>query len=187
MGILRKLAAIAALSFLFAWQAAPAAADPSWRLTPNGWGPVRLGMTRQAVDRLLGAALAGDIEEFGPGCQALAAEAEHPGMFFVFSDNRLATIGVTAANGIRTPRAIAVDSTLDEVRRAYGPVTDMPRGERGWSGTARLQSDWTEYGRQELVYWIGRDRGVRFMSEDGRTLSSIEAGNEMIMLDEGCA
>ncbi len=186
--ILMKFACAASLLAPSVAFAQPSTATVAgWRLTPGGLGPVRIGMARDEVNRLLGVRMVGDSADNAEGCQPLEADRGFRGFFFTFDQaNRLATISARAPARVATPRGIRVGSTIAALRRAYGPVTTMPRGRRGWAGVARLQIDWTDFREPEYVYWQGRDRGIRFRSGNRRTIEQIEGGNALIRLDSGC-
>ena len=64
---MRKIAVLAAAGALLSGAAPPRAQDRSaWRLTPDGLGPVRIGMSRADVTRIVRVPLEG--QELTEGC-----------------------------------------------------------------------------------------------------------------------
>ena len=167
---------VVAVIALFLTAAAPA---PSydWKLTPAGWGPVRIGMNRSQVEKALKVELQGDAFDNEGSCIELFPQSEAlKGTYFMFLDGRLSRISVVEAGKIATPRSIHVGSTADEVRTAYGE---------------KLQAEEHEYlgaPAEYLTYWLKPGKsGVRFETDTGRKVQTIHAGNDSIQLIEGCA
>ncbi|HYG29115.1 MAG TPA: hypothetical protein VD887_02760 [Allosphingosinicella sp.] len=154
--------------------AAPAAAqNAGWRLTPDGYGPIRIGMNRPEIARLVGAPLEG--EEVTEGCLETHAAGGWNGMWFMFEDGRLSRISISARSRVTTPRGIGVGSTEAAVRRAY------PRG---------LRDEEHEYQgapASYLTFWVRPNvRGVRFVTDRSRRVRTIHAGAASIQYVEGC-
>jgi hypothetical protein len=163
-----------ALIALLLAAAAPAVAqNAAWPLTPDGYGPIRIGMSRTEVARLVGAPLEG--EEYTEGCIETHATRGWSGMWFMFEDGRLSRISISARSLARTPRGIGVGASEAVVRRAY------PRG---------LQVEPHHYegppGRY-LTFWLRPNaRGVRFETDRTRRVRTIHAGGPSIQYVEGC-
>ena len=167
-----RIALIAAAAALLA-AAAPAAQDRSgWRITPDGLGPVRIGMSRAEVTRIVGGPLEG--EELTQGCIEMQAARGWQGIGFMFEEGRLTRISIGGATGIQTPRGIAVGASEADVRRAYGP------------GLEREEHTYQEAPAAYLTYWTvpGR-RGVQFETDASRRVRTIHAGGPSIRYVEG--
>ena len=168
-----RFAVIAAAAALLA-AAAPAAQDLSaWRITPDGLGPIRIGMSRAQVTRIVGAPLEG--EEFTEGCIEMQAARGWRGVTFMFEEGRLTRISTGGPTGIRTPRGIVAGASEADVRRAYGP------------GLQREEHTYQDAPAAYLTYWTvpGR-RGVRFETDTARRVDTIHAGGPSIAYVEGC-
>lgn len=172
---MRRIAAAAALVLIAA--APPSLPSYDWKLTPAGWGPVRIGMTRNQASKALNMELQGEAFDNEGSCVELyAPDNALPGMYFMFLDGKLSRISVTDPSKIATPRGIGVGATADEVRKAYGE---------------KLQAEPNHYvdlPAEYLTYWLRPTKsGVRFETDAQRKVEIIHAGNDSIELIEGCA
>ncbi len=148
-----------------------------WKLTPDGWGPVRIGMNRDQVSKALKVELEGDAFDNEGSCIELFPESEElKGSYFMFLDGKLSRISVSEPSHIVTPRGIGVGANADEVRKAYGE---------------KLQAEpnhYLELPAEYLTFWLKPDKsGVRFETDAQRKVEIIHAGNSSIQLIEGCA
>ena len=150
------------------------AAAAAWPLTPDGWGPVRIGMTQAQVARALGVVPRGEPVEPGETCVEQISD-KHPGMWFMFEDGRLTRISIGEHSRVTTPRGIGLGATSAAVRQAY------PKG---------LKAEPHHYeGRpaEYLTYWTqAGKRGVRFEIDARRRVDTIHAGGPSIQYVEGC-
>lgn len=151
------------------------AAPNAWLLTPDGYGPVRIGMTQKQVSAALKIKLEGEPVEPGDQCVEMVPAGPDRGLVFMFESNRLARISIGAPSTIATPRGIRIGSTAADVKRAYGKgVKDEPHHYEG--PVARY-----------LTYWVRPNtRGVRFETNDKLRVQTIHAGGSSIQLVEGC-
>jgi len=154
-------------------------ATPSydWKLTPAGWGPVRVGMTREQTEKALKITLEGEAFDNEGACVEFYSSNEPlAGLYFMFLDGKLSRVSAVEKASIRTPRGMGIGSTADEVRAAYG---------------AKLQTEPHHYEGEPaeyLTYWVKPSKsGVRFETNAERKVQAIHAGNDSIQLIEGCA
>ena len=157
--------------------AAVAAEAPSWRLTPSGWGPARIGMTRAQVTAALHQTLEGDAFDNEGACvELVAADNALPGLYFMFEEGRLTRISATEPSQIATPRGMHVGSTAEEVRQAYGP------------GLSTNPHKYEEPPAEYLTFWLQPGKhGVRFETDMRGKVEAIHAGGPSIQYVEGCA
>jgi hypothetical protein len=168
-------ALIAGLALLLT--AAAPAPTYDWKLTPAGWGPVRIGMTRGQVAKALKTELQGDAFDNEGSCIELFPTSDAlKGTYFMFLDGKLSRISVADSDKIATPRGIHVGSRADEVRTAYGE---------------KLQAEphhYVDLPAEYLTYWLKPAKsGVRFETDAQRKVQIIHVGNDSIQLVEGCA
>ena len=165
---------VAAVALLLT--AAAPAPTYDWKLTPAGWGPVRIGMSRAQVKKTLKVELVGDAFDNEGSCIELyAPNDELPGMYFMFLDGKLSRISAIAPSTLKTPRGIGVGANADDVRKAYGD---------------KLQAEPHHYDGEPaeyLTYWLKPNvSGVRFETDVQRKVETIHVGNDSIQLVEGC-
>ena len=172
-----KLAGLAIAAFLIVI-AAPAPGQVSqssrqgWRLTPNGIGPVRIGMTRAQVESILGEPVTGD--ELTEGCLETVAEGLN-GIGFMFEEDRLTRVSLGSPSRLTTPRGIGVGATEAQVRQAYG------------SGLDSEPHHYVGLPAKYLTFWLSRGRsGVRFETDSAGRVETIHAGTDSIEYVEGC-
>jgi len=174
----------AALAALLAAPAAAQVTTPSvpipartttwaWTLTPSGYGPVRIGMTREEVNRALGVTLTPRADYEEDACESGRTDAL-PGMIFMFEDLKLTRISIYEESRVRTPRGVGIGYSEDEVRRLYPGVQVE---EHTYVGAPGLY----------LTYWlVDGKKGVRFETDQNRKVTSIHAGAGSITYIEGC-
>ena len=147
-----------------------------WRLTPEGYGPARIGMTQAQVSSALRVRLEGEALDDANSCIEMDAPAALPGVYFMFVDRRLSRISLTEPSRATTPRGIGIGATEAQVRRAY------PRGLR------RESHEYAGSPASYLTYWVRPEaRGVRFETDTRRRVTTIHAGSDSITAVEGCA
>lgn len=152
-----------------------AAAQPKWVLTPDGLGPVKMGMTLAEVTKLLGGTMTGAAIESDDICVE-KDNSKLPGVGFMFEDRKLTRISLSADSKIATPRGVRAGMSAAAVRKAY------PKGLLS-EGNAYIDPP-AEY----LTYWtVKGKRGVRFETDEKRKVYVIHAGTGSIQYIEGCA
>lgn len=158
--------------------ATAAVAQPRpWHLTPDGYGPVRLGMTRAQVERALNVRLEGEPVDDANVCIEMGPRAgPHRDLVFMFIQRRLSRIAAGGSSRVTTPRGLSIGATAAQVRRAYGRA--LRAEEHAYLGRP------AEY----LTFWTRPNRrGVRFVTDLNRRTEVVIAGNETIRYIEGCA
>lgn len=157
--------------------AAAPAPSYDWKLTPAGWGPVRIGMNRDQVQRALRDPLEGDAFDNEGSCIELFPESEAlKGSYFMFLDGKLSRISITDPSHIVTPRGIGVGATAEEVRKAYS------------TGLQVEAHHYVDAPAEYLTFWLKpKASGVRFEIESQGKVTIMHAGNDSIELVEGCA
>ena len=157
--------------------AAAPAPTYDWKLTPTGWGPVRIGMNRDQVQKALDDQLEGDAFDNEGSCIELFPQNDAlKGSYFMFLEGKLSRISVSSPSKIATPRGIRVGATADAVREAYGE---------------KLKAEPNHYldlPAEYLTYWLKPEKsGVRFETDAQRNVEIIHAGDASIQYIEGCA
>jgi hypothetical protein len=152
-------------------------------LTAQGFGPLRIGMTRPEVE----AALGKDADPNSVGgpdpdsCDMFRPARAPEGMLVMVEDGVLTSIWLISNAGVVTDRGIGVGAAPADVKKAYGTaLTAQPH---------KYQDAPAEY----LLVWTSADhdspaaRGLKYeVSVDGQ-VTSIAAGGPSIGYVEGCS
>ncbi len=148
-----------------------------WKLTPTGWGPVKMGMTREQVSKALHVQLEGDFFAREGSCIELVdADNVLPGLHFMFEEDKLTRISASEPSAVMTPRGTHVGSTVDEVRKAYG------------AGLKEEPNHYEDAPAEYMTFWLKPDlSGVRFETDMHGKVETIHAGTSSIQYVEGCA
>lgn len=167
---------IGAAVALFLIAAAPAPGY-DWKLTPAGWGPVRIGMSRTQAEKALKMPLQGEAFDNEGSCLELyAPDNALPGMYFMFNEGKLTRISAIAPSTLTTPRGMGIGSSADDVRAAYG--------EKLLAEPHHYEGEPAEY----LTYWLKPEKsGVRFETDAQRKVQTVHVGDGTIQYIEGCA
>jgi hypothetical protein len=158
----------------FALPLAAAAAD-SFAVRYDGVGPVKIGMTKAEVSRVLGESIerspgAGDVE-----CEYLYSPRSMVGMKFMFSRERLARIDVSEG-ATPTEAGIRIGDSIAKIRKAY---------------RARISVAPHHYipepdGKYITVIAPGGRRAIRFETDKGLVVTYYAGRFPEVTFVEGC-
>ena len=151
-------------------------------LTPHGWGPLRIGMSRAEVVAAAGEdanpeAIGGPEPD---RCDEFRPVGVPEGMRLMLEEGRLTRISVARDTSIRTAEGFVVGDAADEIRAAYGPRVEMTPHKYVDAPAAYL-TVWSvppppDSTARGIVYEIGLDARVE----------QIHAGTASIRYVEGC-
>ena len=168
---------------------APPQVDPgtpvasSNTLTAEGYGPLRVGMTRAEVEAALGA-------DSNPGAvggpEPEACDVFHParapeGLNVMVENGRLSRITLMRASTVKTAGGLGLGSTAAQVKAAHADAVVEPH-------------KYVE-GAEYITVWNGgrstngddpASRGVRFETDAAGVVTMIHAGGPSIQLVESC-
>lgn len=152
-----------------------AAGLPPWRLTPDGLGPVRIGMTERAAAHAIGQRIddisSGDADD-DAACH-MATAARLPGATLMFEDGRLTRITLDKP-GFRTADGFGVGASEKALRAFYGARVEVAPAE--YDDEARSLRLWDR----------SRRRGLRYLTDPDRRTTTIHAGTASIDYIENC-
>jgi hypothetical protein len=153
---------------------APAALEPPVRMTLDGVGGVKPGMSVGAVSAAWGLRLRPTYEVRRTCGQAFVGERGLDGYAIFMPRNRFGALFLR--KGAVTGKGIRIGSTLAQLRRAYATLTSWP-------------DRYVHGGRH---YFLRRVRTphwqLRFDVSPAKRVTQIVFGNrESVLLDEGCA
>lgn len=153
-----------------------ALAEPPWQVSPQGLGPIKIGMTVKEVEKVLGTKIT--LDDAASGNEEACATADLPGhnASALFVHRRLSSIELDYQSDVKTTQGIGIGATEAQERAKYpkvqarpDPYDDAPPAKR-------------------MFYWETENvAGVAFAINDQGRVKWISAGDQAIMLDEGCA
>ena len=151
--------------------AAQAKAPPAWRLAPDGFGPLKVGMPFAQVRKLVPELKATPVDlQASSGCDQLPLPG-HPGVALMFVDNALRRIDLFRP-GPRTTRGIQPGDPVERALRTYPGLAGAPRA-------------YEEDDERFLTARSGAN-AIRFETEKGR-IQNIYAGRwAQVQYVEGC-
>lgn len=165
---------------------APAATDLPL-LTPEGLGPLRIGMTQSELTAALGpdsdpAAVGGaDPKQ----CDQFRPARAPQGVLVMMENGRLTRISLIDKSPIRTDRGVGLGSTATAVRGAYKrTVVASPHKYR--DAPSEYLSHWSRKA-QAGDKASATDRGIVFEVDGKGVVDLIHAGGPSIRYVEGCA
>lgn len=162
-----------------------AAGDPV--LTAEGWGPLRIGMTRAEVVAALGEDANPDAVG-GPdpaSCDEFRPERAPDGLLVMIERDRLTRISAIRDADLKTDRSFGIGDNADGIAAAYGAQARR-EPHKYEPAPAEYITVWSRGGgdgyvenpdARGLVYEIGQDG----------TVKAIRAGGPSIQYVEGCA
>ncbi|MDP1912673.1 hypothetical protein [Brevundimonas sp.] len=164
--------------------AAPPAADV---LTAQGFGPLRIGMTRTEVETALGADSNPDAVG-GPdpaSCDIFHPARAPQGMMVMVEDGLLTSIWLSAGSTLKTDRGFGVGDTATAIKAGYGPTaTASPH--KYSEAPAEYITTWSVGGAPGDVQNPAA-RGISYhIGTDGRA-EHVAVGGPSIQYVEGCA
>ena len=165
----------------------PAASSTAPHLTAEGWGPLRIGMTRAEVVAALGED-ANPEAVGGPdpaSCDEFRPERAPEAMLVMVERDRLTRISLIRPSDVTTDRGYGVGDPGDGIAAAYGAeaVREPHKYEPAPAGYITVWSRGGGSGYVEdpdargLVFEVGQDGAVK----------AIRAGGPSIQYVEGCA
>ena len=171
--------------------ASPAAQAPADRktITADGWGPLRIGMTRTEIETALGPDANPDAVG-GPEpeqCEQFRPERAPEGMLLLLEDQKLARISLSDNRDLKTPQGFGIGDSAARIKQALG---------------GRIEAEPHKYAdapAEYLTMWEGpapqgdrgyvddaNARGIRYEIDSHGKVGMIHAGDDSIQYVEGC-
>lgn len=153
------------------------------KLTAQGFGPLRIGMTRAEVEAALGPD--SDPEAVGgpdpASCDMFRPERAPEGLLVMVENGVLTSVWLSRNTAVETDRALNIGDTAAEVKRVYGPAAEI------------IPHKYVDAPAEYITVWATTDhegaaaRGLTYeIGPDGR-VESIAGGGPSIQYVEGCA
>ncbi len=167
--------------------AAPATPATTDSVTAEGWGPLRIGMTRAEVETALGAdSRPGSVGGPDPASCDIFHPAQAPqGLRVMVEDGVLTSLWLDRGATLKTDRGFSVGDRAAAIKTAYGTAaTASPH--KYSAAPAEYITAWSRGGADGYVQDPAA-RGIRYhIGTDGR-VEHVAAGGPSIQYVEGCA
>ncbi len=163
---------------------APPAADV---LTAQGFGPLRIGMTRAEVESALGGdSSPGSVGGPDPAsCDTFHPARAPQGLTVMVEQGVLTSIWLDDGATIKTDRGFGVGDTATAIKAAYGPLAHVSPHKYA-AAPAEYVTTWSVGGAAGYVQNPSA-RGIAYhIGTDGRA-EHVAAGGPSIQYVEGCA
>ncbi|MGA0601876.1 hypothetical protein ACO2Q3_14305 [Caulobacter sp. KR2-114] len=170
-----RLALFASLALALAATSATSAppAAPAWVITPDGLGPLKIGMTPKQAQAALGRKVTTD-NSFDASCRPYEVEGLES-LSLLFMDGKLDSIDFSEGATWKTAGGVKVGDTDAAIRKAYGAAAHKTR---------------SAYEDPPAAYYTVRGpgpHGIKFTTDSSRKITNIDAGGDSIGFIEGCA
>ncbi|MDQ3124864.1 MAG: hypothetical protein M3Q74_04590, partial [Pseudomonadota bacterium] len=164
----------------------PAPAPAADVLTAQGFGPLRIGMTRAEVETALGAD--SNPEAVG-GPDPASCDIFHParapqGMMVMVEDGVLTSIWLQRGSTLKTDRGFGVGDTATAIKAAYGPLAHVSPHKYA-EAPAEYITTWAVGGAAGYVQNPAA-RGIAYHIGSQGTAEHVAAGGPSIQYVEGC-
>jgi hypothetical protein len=156
-------------------------------VTAEGWGPLRIGMTRAEVEAALGPdanpnAVGGPDPE---SCDVFRPSRAPEGLMVMVEQGVLTSIWLSDGSSLRTDRGFGVGDEAAAIKAAYGPAAKVEPHKYA-AAPAEYITSWSVGGGPDFVQTPSA-RGIAYhIGSDGRA-EHVAAGGPSIQYVEGCA
>ena len=166
--------------------ATPPPAATSEELTSQGWGPLKIGMTKAEVLTAVGdkrdpvaAGIPGDCEEYQP--------ANAPEYLWVMLEaGKLTRITLADMSKLKTDKGLGLGDTAETVKTTYGAAA-VASPHKYQDKPAEYITVWDGGPRTEPYVQDEAARGIVYEIDGTGKVGAIHAGGPSIQYVEGCA
>lgn len=165
--------------------ASDAASAPA--LTPQGYGPLKIGMSQAKVDAAVGPPPANAAEAEPSECRQYHPPRAPEGLLVMMEKGVLTRLSAIKGSTVKTEDGVGVGYDAEQLKATYGATArvtphkyqDAPAADvTTWPGKGHLLGSYvTDPAARGLVFEIGQDGKVAF----------IHAGGPSIQYVEGCS
>ena len=155
-------------------------------LTPQGWGPLKIGMTKDDVLAAVGdkrdpdaAGIPGDCEEYQP---KNAPEF----LWIMLEAGKLTRITIADMSKLKTDKGLGPGDSAEAVKEAYGAAA-VASPHKYQDKPAEYITVWTGGPRKEPYVQDETARGLVYEIDGTGKVGAIHAGGPSIQYVEGCA
>jgi len=157
-------------------------------LTSQGWGPVKIGMTKAEVIAALGPDANPDAVG-GPdpdSCEEFRPANAPEGLFVMIEAGKVARLSIIEMATVKTDKGIGLGDTADAVKAAYG-ASAVATPHKYQDKPAEYITVWDGGPRKEDYVQDETARGLVYEIDGTGKVGMIHAGGPAIQYVEGCA
>jgi hypothetical protein len=157
-------------------------------VTSNGWGPLRIGMTRAEVTAAVGAGNPNAVGGADPASCDLFHPARAPeGMLVMIQQDVLTSITLRNNTELKTDRGFGVGDTSAAIKAAYGAgaIVEPHKYVQG----AEYITIWSVGAPPNATTFVqdANARGIRYETGADGAVTAVHAGGSSIQNVEGCS
>jgi hypothetical protein len=158
-------------------------------ITSEGWGPLRIGMTRAEVTAAVGAtATPNAVGGPDPASCDLFHPANAPeGMLVLIQQDVLTSITLRNNTTLKTDRGFGVGDTGAAIKAAYGPSAAVQP--HHYSPPGEYITIWTRGAPPTATTFVQdpNARGIRYETNPEGVVTAVHAGGPSVQNVEGCS
>lgn len=163
------------IEFLLAGAVAAGIDLADWRISTEGFGPVKIGMTVEQASRQIHRELVLEYDQVSHDCYYMRPDPPIEGVAFMVSHGRISRIDVMSP-GIRTQSGLRVGDEEAKAMSVLGPSTEVAAHEY-------LDSA----GKYLTVWTSDRSKGVRVETFEGKVIKYYAGWAREVGYTEGCS
>lgn len=153
-------------------------------LSPGGWGPIRIGMRRAEVERLLGKSDSPNPPE-DPGCDVFHPANAPEGLNVMVLEDKVSRISLYGKTALKTVHGITLGAPAFAVRAKLGKRL-IAEPHKYLGEPAEYLTLWAR-GGADPANVRPNARGIRYVVGNEGKVEAIYAGDPSIEFVEGCA
>jgi hypothetical protein len=161
---------------------APVASDT---LTAEGWGALKIGMTKDEVVAAVGDTRTPDAAGIpGSECMEFQPQRAPDGLWVMLEANKVTRITVGDMSTVKTDKGLGIGDTPDAVKAAYPDAKSSPHK---YQDAPAAYITWWTTPRTEQYVQDETARGIVYEIDGTGKVGAIHAGGPSIQYVEGCA
>jgi len=156
-------------------------------ITAQGWGPLRIGMTRSEVTAAVGATATPNAVGGSAECDLFHPINAPEGLLVMIQNDRLTSITLRNNTTLKTDRGFGVGDTGAAIKAAYGASAQVQP--HHYSPPGEYITIWSVGAPPNATMYVQdpNARGIRYETNPEGVVTAVHAGGDTIQLVEGCS
>jgi hypothetical protein len=155
-------------------------------LTPDGIGPLKIGMSQADVIAAVGDTRTLDAADLPGECREFQPLRAPDGLWVMIESGRLTRISLAEMSTLKTDKGLGLGDAADAVKTAYGPEAKASP-HKYQDAPAEYVTWWRGGPRAGQYMQDGTARGIVYEIDGTGKVGAIHAGGPSIQYVEGCA